>query len=138
MKIFTIGYGGRNPQEFLRLLRKNGINAIVDVRLLPNRACMGAYVKASRDDKGIQALLATGNIRYFSFVELGNIFLYFDDWKRRYQFLIDKVGDLLTERLSQVPEPFCLLCAEKRYVDCHRLIIAEFLKQKGHEVEHIE
>jgi hypothetical protein len=45
----------------------------------------------------------------------------------------------LIERLGDLPQPFCLLCAEKRVAECHRLVIAEFLvATKGWSVEHIE
>lgn len=138
MKLYTIGYGGRKPQQFVDLLKAKGIVAVADVRLRPDRSSMGIFAKARTPDKGIQRLLSKAGIRYFSFPELGNIFLHLPDWSERYAGLIQRAGDLLTERLKEVPQPFCLMCAEKDPDRCHRSIIAEYLARKGYEVEHIE
>jgi uncharacterized protein (DUF488 family) len=138
MKFFTIGYGGRIPDEFLGLLGRYGITRVVDVRLRPDRASMGAYVKAKESSKGIEGLLGRAGIEYLSLVELGNLFLGFDDWQVRYRTLLEKAGDLLFERLLGISKPFCLMCAEKLAEQCHRAIIAEYLVKKGWEVEHIE
>jgi len=139
MKLYTIGYGGRNPREFVGLLQQNGIRTIVDVRLRPDRASMGIYVKAKEPTKGIQRLLTDGNIGYVSLVELGNIFYPgYEDWSQRYRLLLEKAGDLLFEKLQNIEGPLCLLCAEKKVADCHRLQIAEYLEQSGWEIEHIE
>lgn len=138
MKIYTIGYGGRKPQELLRLLKEKGIKSVVDVRLRPDRSSMGIYVKAKNADKGIETLLAGAGITYYSFIELGNVFRDLDDWQQRYQQLMDQAGDLLTRRLLEVAEPFCLMCAEKRADQCHRKLIADYLAKNGHQVEHIE
>ena len=138
MKVYTIGYGGRSPQDFLGLLKEKGVRAVVDVRLRPDRSSMGTYVKAKDPDKGIVRLLRDVNIRYSSFVELGNIFLDCDDWTERYQKLLEQAGDLLIDRLRQIPGSFCLMCAEKQVARCHRQLIAEYLSRKGYLVEHIE
>jgi hypothetical protein len=90
------------------------------------------------ENKGIQGLFGRAGIEYFSFVELGNLFQDFDDWQARYQSLTQKMSGLLTERLSRVPVPFCLMCAEKSADHCHRAIITEYLAKKGFEIEHIE
>jgi uncharacterized protein YeaO (DUF488 family) len=136
-KFFTIGYGGADPEALVRILKENGVKAVVDVRLWPHRASMGSYVLAKSPEKGIQRLLANEGIQYHSFIELGNPFLQFDDWQNRYRQLLSSSGNLLTERLLKIPERCCLLCSEKRPADCHRSVIAEFLIQRGHEVEHL-
>jgi uncharacterized protein (DUF488 family) len=138
MKFYTIGYGGRIPKDFSEMLNIKGVKTIVDVRLRPDRASMGVYVMAKSADKGIQKLLAERNIGYISLIELGNIFLFYDDWRERYQELMKRSGDLLIERLNNVPKPLCLMCAEKKVSDCHREQIADYLVQKGWQVEHIE
>lgn len=138
MKIYTIGYGGRRPQEFLALLKERGIRAVVDVRLRPDRSSMGVYARAKNADKGIEALLSGAGIAYYSFIELGNIFRDLDDWQQRYQQLMNRAGDLLTRRLLEVPGPLCLLCAEKLTDQCHRKLIADYLAKTGHQIEHIE
>jgi uncharacterized protein (DUF488 family) len=138
MKFFTIGYGGRKPEDFVALLRKAGARTVVDVRLRPDRASMGFYAKAKRRDKGIEGLLNAAGIGYRSLPELGNVFLDSEDWPGLYEELIQKAGALLTRRLPEVAEPFCLMCAEKRVAECHRRMIADFLVAQGHEVEHLE
>lgn len=140
MKFYTIGYGGRAPEDFIDLLKHNGIATLVDVRLRPDRASMGVYVKAKTADKGLEALLNRNGIAYISLIELGNLFMEFDDWQQRYTQLLEKSGDLLLERLQTVEQhPVCLMCAEKKAEECHRRQIADYLvAQKGWTIEHIQ
>jgi uncharacterized protein (DUF488 family) len=138
MKLFTIGYGGRQPQEFLQLLQAHHIKTVVDVRLRPDRASMGVYTQAKSAEKGVQGLLRQAGINYISFIELGNLFRDDELWRERYRLLLERAGDLLTDRLASVAPPFCLMCAERRAEDCHRQAIAEYLLQHGWKVTHIE
>jgi uncharacterized protein (DUF488 family) len=139
MKVFTIGYGGREKEQFLALLQTNGVKTIVDIRLRPDRASMGIWVKAKTSDKGIESWLAEAGIGYVSVVELGNVFLEFSDWQDRYRRLLDSAGPLLTERLESIPGPICLLCAEKRFGECHRQQVAEYLANSdGALIHHLE
>jgi uncharacterized protein (DUF488 family) len=138
VKVYTIGYDGRNPADLVALLQQKGIRAVVDVRLRPDRASMGSYVRAKSPDRGIQALLNGAGIEYFSFPELGNIFLDRDDWSELYSALLNRAGDLLTARLKQTSQPFCLMCAEKHVAECHRRLIAGYLVENGYQVEHLE
>jgi uncharacterized protein (DUF488 family) len=139
MTFYTIGYGGRRPEEFIELLVRHGVRSVADVRIRPESASMGAYVKARTADKGIAKLLGDRGIAYHSILELGNLFRDLDDWRPSYGALFERAGDLLVGRLEALPRPFCLLCAEKRVADCHRQVIAEFLvARRGWTVEHIE
>ena len=139
MKFYTIGYGGRVPEEVVGLLAVHGIRAIADVRIRPDRASMGAYTRARTHDKGIERLLADQRISYHPILELGNVFFELEDWRAPYRELLRRSGDLLVTRLLETPAPFCLLCAEKRAAKCHRQMIAEHLvASRGWNVQHIE
>jgi uncharacterized protein (DUF488 family) len=139
MKVFTIGYGGRSKEEFLSLLKSNNINTVVDIRLRPDRASIGFWAKAKTADKGIEGWLFEAGIGYKSLIELGNIFLDYPDWKDHYEKLFNSCGELLIQRLINIPGPICLLCAERRVENCHRYLVAEFLaKHHGAEIYHLE
>ena len=137
--VFTIGYGGRKPGDFTRLLTEHGVRTLVDVRLRPDRASMGVYAKAKESGKGIAGLLAEAGIGYVSLPELGNLFLDFGDWPERYAKFLELAGPLLFDRLEGIPGPVCLMCAEKRLCDCHRRHLAEYLERtKSWTFTHIE
>jgi uncharacterized protein (DUF488 family) len=135
-KLFTIGYGGRSPEEFLKCLVSHGVQAVVDVRLSP-RGYLGAFTRGQSDGRGIQALLGRGGINYFWWEELGNPFRNTADWRSRYQMHLDSQWDALRGLLEAVPQPYCLLCAEKLAPNCHRSDIAERLAPLFSEIEHL-
>lgn len=124
MTIYTIGYGGRTMNDLVALLTNAGVRAVVDVRLRPDRSNMGMFTKAKTADKGIERSLRDAGFDYYSFIELGNLFMELPEWREPYEKLWQMTGKLLMLRLEQVPQPFCLLCAEKRAAECHRAIIA--------------
>jgi uncharacterized protein (DUF488 family) len=138
MKLFTIGYGGRMPDDLITRLTAAVVRTVADVRLRPDRASMGVYVKAKTPDKGIERLFTAAGIGYRSLPELGNVFLEYEDWRERYAAFVQCAGHLLVTRLDGLEPPLCLLCAERRVAECHRLMVAEFLAARGAEVEHLE
>jgi uncharacterized protein (DUF488 family) len=138
MKIFTVGYGGRKPDDFIALLEKHNVQLVVDVRLKTNRAFRGVYVKSKDSHKGIQGLLEKANIQYIWVAELGNMFKDIDDWHEKYRRYLDEKGELACSKLYKIKMPFCLMCCEKRALGCHRKLIADYLVNRGYEVEHLE
>lgn len=137
VQIYTVGYGGRKPQEFVELLAQHNIERLVDVRLRPDRSSMGTYARARSADKGIERVLTERGIAYVSLVELGNVFMECADWRQRYQRLLEQAGAVLTERLRALPAPFCLMCAERQATACHRQLIAAYLVRWGYQVTHL-
>ncbi len=136
-KLFTIGYGGRRPTEFVQLLVEHGVRVVADVRLVPNRAFMSVVARAKSPDKGIERILGEAGIGYVSLTTLGNPFKDETDWPTRYRALIEERGEELVAPLLTVEQPWCLLCAEKLPEQCHRMVISDFLAARGWEVEHI-
>ena len=137
-RVYTVGYGGRQPQQFLDALEQHGVETVVDVRLRPDRTRLRSFVRASDIGKGIERLLSERRIGYVSLIELGNPFMDDDDWRPRYERLISAAGEVLTEKLADVARPFCLMCAERRVDACHRWYIAAYLAQHhGFAIEHI-
>ena len=138
MKLYTVGYGGRKPDEFIALLKIYDVEIIVDVRLQPERAFMGVYAKSKDPHKGIQGLLEKAGIQYIWIAELGNMLRDIDDWHEKYRRYLDEKGDLVCSKVYELRMPFCLMCCEKRASGCHRKLIADYLVGKGYEVEHLE
>ena len=133
--IYTIGYGGRGREEFVEALKKHGIELIADVRMTPNRASMGMYVKAKTPLKGIERMLGEAGIEYVWMEELGNPDRE-DPEMTLYRTVIWQELPQRTQRLAELAKTkaACLLCAEKDVCRCHRGIIGDFLRRAGWEV----
>src|SRR5499425_3769105 len=71
--LYTIGYGGRHPQDFVTLLAQACIRLVCDVRAEPRRAYRGIYTFNPEKDRGpLPQLLAQAGIDYRWFPALGN------------------------------------------------------------------
>ena len=142
IKLFTIGYGGKKPKEFPSLLQLHGIKTIIDIRLRPNRACMGSYVKAKTTDKGIEALLSGAGIDYRHEPDLAPTDEILTTWMaskksdtdwRSYE---DQFIPVLEERKIETSitpadlDHACLLCSESKSEKCHRRLVAKYLCDK--------
>ena len=142
IKLFTIGYGGKKPREFPNLLKRHGIKTIIDVRLRPNRACMGSYVKAKTTDKGIEALLSGAGIDYRHEPDLAPTDEILTTWMESkksdadWRWYEDQFIPVLEERkIETLVEPVdlnqaCLLCSESKSENCHRRLVADYLRRR--------
>jgi uncharacterized protein (DUF488 family) len=137
VKLFTIGYGGRRAEDFVRLLVEHGVRTVADVRIAPERAFLGVFAKGRTAESGIEKLLGDAGIGYASLKELGNPFRDRDDWRAGYVEMLEREGEARTRRLFDLAGPVCLLCAEKLPTECHRTLVAEWLAQRGHTFEAI-
>lgn len=150
-EIFTIGHSNRSLDEFLELLRANGIEVVVDVRSVPR--C--GYARHFDKEQLVPALRREGLRYLFLGEQLGgrppHPALYSESERRvrggqvkRYCDY-EKVRDWspFREGIARLLEGarrfrIALMCAEKEPLDCHRaLLIAEVLRERGVRVRHI-
>lgn len=143
MMIFTIGYEGRNIQEFIDILQSSKIGIVVDVRELPLSRKKGF----SRSQ--LSAYLNEAGIRYVNLKELGTprhlrkmLREKLISWKN----FVDLFTDHLKQHLDDVrkivdmnhSQNVCLMCYEKDYTKCHRSLIAKTIESLfGERVIHL-
>ena len=140
--IHTIGHSIYEIEDFIKLLKKNNINTVVDIRSTPyskfasqfnrellkqilkkNAICyifMGNLLGARYDDKNL--LFDNGKVKFKKVEETKN----FQDGITRLEKGIEKGYNI------------SLMCSEKEAFDCHRFgLVAEFLSQQSIQVNHI-
>jgi len=110
-EIFTIGYGGKKPEDFFKELETFQPCLVVDVRRDPNHAFLGVYTRT-----GLTSRLP----HYESIPELGN--------KKKVlppEYVNEEVGFAKLQLLMSKHPRIVLLCAEKDENRCHRKWIRE-------------
>jgi len=144
IKIWTIGHSTRPLDEFLALLKQNGIRALADVRRFPGSKRHPHFGQAQ-----LSAALAGDQIEYVHFPELGGRRKALPDsintaWRhpafRGYaDYMMTKEFHDGIQRLLAIAKekPTAIMCAEALWWQCHRGLISDFLKAEGHEVIHI-
>jgi uncharacterized protein (DUF488 family) len=145
MRIWTIGHSTRTIDEFISLLKANGVKLLADVRAWPGSK---RYPQFNKD--ALAESLNADAIRYEHFPELGGkrkskpdshntawrnaSFRGYADYMETEQFQkgIERLLDVAAEA-----GPTAIMCAEAVWWRCHRSLIADYLKARGVEVLHV-
>ncbi len=142
--IWTIGHSNRSIEEFLGLLQAHSISAVADVRRFPGSRRYPHFGKES-----LAQSLRGARIDYEHFPELGgrrgvraqshntawrnSAFRGYADYMetREFENGMQRLLKLAREK------PAAIMCAEVLWWQCHRGLISDWLKVRGHSVLHI-
>lgn len=145
VSLFTIGYEDRNIAEFIVRLQRNGIETLIDVREIPISRKPG-FSKSK-----LSKYLETANIKYIHIRELGSpkVLRQELDMDKDYNRFFDKFGKYLNTQIKVLKslyreiitnETSCLMCMERDPSYCHRMLVAEKIKEvdgNGLKIAHI-
>jgi hypothetical protein len=134
--LYTIGYEGRKLDEFIKILNENKVELLIDLREFT-----ASNHKPDFSKDNLKKVLPTFGIGYLWIRDLGSpkkmrdilyktgdynsFFEEYTKYMDRKQFSLERVL-----RLSKI-QSICLMCYEADYNFCHRLIVAERIKEMG-------
>jgi uncharacterized protein (DUF488 family) len=143
-RILTIGHSVRPLDAFLALLRAHGVTGLADVRTVPRSR---RHPHFSRE--ALEASLPGAGISYRHFMALGGLrkprprsangawrnegFRGYADHMESREFAA-AIDDLIAFARADV---VAVMCAEAKWWECHRQLIADALVARGVEVRHI-
>lgn len=144
MRIYTVGHSNRTLEEFLSVLKENDIRQVADVRVIPRSRRFPYFC-----DDNLERSLAEAGIGWRHFEALGGMrkprkdspnqgweseaFRGYADYMATHHF--DKALRELLDCAGRAPT--AVMCAEARPSRCHRRLIADALRVRGIDVEHI-
>ncbi|MDP2908088.1 MAG: DUF488 domain-containing protein [Nanoarchaeota archaeon] len=141
MKIYTIGFTKKSLGEFIDLLKKNGVQKVVDIRLNPSSQLSGFAIQ-----RDLKYTLKRESIGYEHILELAPdeplLEKYRKDknwaeYEKSFSKLMERrnAKEILKKLLSE-GKTLCLLCSEDKANKCHRRLVAELL-DKDVEIIHL-
>lgn len=140
MKIFTIGFTKKSAESFFTQLQRAGVKRLVDIRL-NNVSQLAGFTK--RDDLRYFTK-AICHIDYIHLTQLAPTQDILDTYKKHkgaWGLYESQFLDLMAKRQIEnnvsrdILDGGCLLCSEEKPHNCHRRLVAEYLKKKWGDVE---
>lgn len=142
--IFTIGHSTRSAAEFLALLKAHGVTGVADVRTIPRSRRHPHFASGA-----LSAFLADHGIAYLHLPGLGGLrkprrdspnggwknegFRGYADHMQTPAFAQDLDALLAFGEDRRV----AVMCAEAKWWQCHRQLIADAMSARGIDVRHI-
>jgi uncharacterized protein (DUF488 family) len=141
MKIYTIGFTKKTAKQFFEILRTNGIECLVDIRLHPDGQLSG-FSKKEDLSYFLKELISCGYRHMPNLAPTDDILKTYrkdHDWQK-YELAFEElmkqrgIPDVLDQTLFE-EKACCLLCSEDTPEKCHRRLVAERLADNWSNVE---
>lgn len=135
INLFTIGFTQKTAQKFFDDLQKAGVKRVIDTRLNNVSQLAGFSKKADLE----YFLKVIGGIDYVHVLDLAPTQDILDEYKKKkvdWTIYEQKFRQLISSRSIEtkvspdVINNACLLCSEAKPHNCHRRLVAEYLKDK--------
>lgn len=139
IRLFTIGFAGKNAERFFGVLKSAGVKRVIDIRL-NNTSQLAGFTK--KDDLGF-FLREVAGIDYLHLLEFAPTQEILDAFKKDkgdWALYEQRFKALIAERRIEAVLPretadgACLLCSEKEPDHCHRRLVAEYLQKQWGDV----
>ena len=139
-QLFTIGHSNQSQEEFLAMLRRHGVNCVVDVRSVP----ASKYTPQFNMEQ-LRGFLKHNDVQYLHF---GNEFgarrtdCINEDGQVDFEEAVKTTAFLSgVERIKNGIEKgyhIALMCSEANPLECHRFsLVAHYFHENGWDVQHI-
>lgn len=140
MKINTIGFTKKSAQRFFQLVQSSGSKRVIDVRL-NNVSQLAGFAK--RDDLRyfLQKICAIDYIHVTELTPKKETLKAYQDKKMTWLQYEDEFLNLMAQRRiesvldKETLNESCLLCSEDKPHQCHRRLVAEYLKRSWSQEE---
>jgi len=132
IKVFTIGYAGKNARQFFSILAKAGIRKVIDVRLY-NTSQLAGFTKKQDIEYFLRAIVGA---KYTHLPIMAPTKQLLNDYKKgliSWQQYETQFNSIIAQRqIDKHIEPgamdmSCFLCSEATAGNCHRRLVAEYL-----------
>ena len=144
--VYTIGHSTRELSELVSALKAHGIKTLVDIRAFPMSRRLPHFNREFLE-KALPELEisyvwmpALGGRRKKQTKESPNTGLRNDSFRNYADYMLTSEFQNGIEELLRLAasEPTAIMCAERVYFRCHRMLVSDFLIAHGHEVLHID
>jgi len=144
--VYTIGHSTRTLEELVAALQAHGIDVLVDIRAFPMSRRLPHFNRES-----LERELPKQGIEYVWMKELGgrrrkirddspNTGLRNDSFRNYADYMLTPEFAQAIARLLEIAgrgKP-AIMCAERLYFQCHRMLVSDYLTAHGHTVLHLE
>ena len=144
--IYTIGHSTRTLDELVAALQGHGIKTLVDIRSFPMSRRLPHFNRES-----LELELPKQGIAYVWMKELGgrrkklrddspNTGLRNESFRNYADYMMTDEFAAGIDRLLEIAEreTTAIMCAERVYFQCHRMLVSDYLTAHGHTVLHID
>ena len=140
MEIYTIGFTQKSARQFFDILKTNGIQRLVDVRL-SNSGQLAGFTKATDLAYLLDEICGADYVHQPLLAPTKQLLSDYRNGKRTWAEYEDIFNGLLAERqietaISQslFDIPAVMLCSEPTAEQCHRRLVAEYFQRHWGDV----
>ncbi len=140
MRIYTIGFTKKTAKQFFETLRSSGAKRLVDIRL-NNVSQLAGFAKKNDLEYFLKEICGMPYIHQPMLAPTADIL---DEYKKNrgdWKVYEEQFNNLMKQRRIEQALPkeliadSCLLCSEDKAEQCHRRLVAEYLKKSWGDVE---
>lgn len=137
MNIYTIGFTKKTAEQFFALLEDNNVKLLYDVRL-NNGSQLAGFTKGNDlkyFTKRILAISYEHNVEFSPTKEVLDHYkkgdISWQQYEEKFSELLQKrnMSKYIRENMEEKLDGICLLCSEAEPIQCHRRLVAEYIKQ---------